>query len=122
MNATHTRMNRNLLKQYALKGAKYGAMTSIFVGVPVIGFTSGIYDRSIRSNSAMGAVMAIGSMAVTTYTVIALPIIGAVAGSTFIICKSYGFNDMVMRNRKMIMFPVGLYTLYSLPYYYATRR
>lgn len=108
-------MNRNLLKQYAIKGAKCGGMVSLFVCFPMACYHSGRGDRleSVGNRYALKATVdavAVGGLGIIS------PVVGAIGGLTYIACKSYGFNDVVWKYKKMILFPVGSYALCCVAY------
>lgn len=124
--------DRNLLKQYALKGAKCGAMVGMFVGFPIAYYHHGrecrrecryIRERCFTDTKFQFSVplnARFDSIATGVFAVIS-PIVGAIVGSIYAICERYGFNDMIKRNKKNILYPVSVYALCHLTYYIGYR-
>lgn len=107
-------MNRSLLKKYALKGAKYGAIVGQFGCLLMAFYSDSRWFYYSVSNDPRELIVA-GAFAVIS------PVIGAIVGSTYAVCKRYGFNDIINRNKKNMLYPIGMYALCYSAYYYGRR-
>jgi hypothetical protein len=102
--------------RHAIKGARYGTMFGLLVGIPVTGYLTGASARFEEQDNPLTFGAAITAAGAGIWTLLS-PGIGGAIGTTYGICEKYGAIDLCKKNKRLLLSGTGVIVAWNVAYH-----